>query len=380
MGKKNLLKSTTKKKGTGKATENKSDPKKAASKKTAAKKSTTKKSASAKNPPAGATTKAKKEADIKAKEEAEAKAKAEEEARAKAEAEAKAKAEEEARAKAEAEAKAKAEEEARAKAEAEARAKAEAKAKAEARATSHPEPVQPERPPVPPPSIGESDTVKKLIIALSICLVLIIIPILYTSISNTAKYYLKPRHGALEIWKGSFSPTGEHMVVKIPGAFAPETIKEVYSKNEVYPLACNYYLEKADAVLNIAGMPDFALIRNDLEKAMAYAVTDELKAAINQRLTFIDLAILTYKADLSAAKGTVEGYEAAIGYLAEAARLDLDDNQAELVESKTNAFTSAMESAAAGANEAPESEIPESLEIGSDIPEPIEDIPEDAEH
>jgi len=364
MGKKNLLKSTTKKKGTGKATENKSDPKKAASKKTAAKKSTTKKSASAKNPPAGATTKAKKEADIKAKEEAEAKAKAEEEARVKAEAEAKAKAEEEARAKAEAEA----------------RAKAEAKAKAEARATSHPEPVQPERPPVPPPSIGESDTVKKLIIALSICLVLIIIPILYTSISNTAKYYLKPRHGALEIWKGSFSPTGEHMVVKIPGAFAPETIKEVYSKNEVYPLACNYYLEKADAVLNIAGMPDFALIRNDLEKAMAYAVTDELKAAINQRLTFIDLAILTYKADLSAAKGTVEGYEAAIGYLAEAARLDLDDNQAELVESKTNAFTSAMESAAAGANEAPESEIPESLEIGSDIPEPIEDIPEDAEH
>jgi len=39
-----------------------------------------------------------------------------------------------------------------------------------------------------------------------------------------------------------------------------------------------------------------------------------------------------------------------------------------------------MESAAAGANEAPESEMPESLEIGSDIPEPIEDIPEDAEH
>ncbi|MBW1893717.1 MAG: hypothetical protein JRI91_08490 [Deltaproteobacteria bacterium] len=308
MGKKNLLKSTTKKKGT----------KKTAAKKPVAKKSTPKKIVGAKK----AETEAKAEAEAKAKAEAEAKAKAA----------------------AEVEAKAKAEVEAKAKAEAEAKAKAN---RIEAEDT----------PPIPPPpSIGESDTVKKLVKGISICLILIILPIIYASISNTTNYYLKTSNGALEIWQGNFSPMGEHMVITIPGAVPPETIKKVYSKNEAFPLVCNYFIEKSDAILNIAGIPDFKAIRNDLEKAMTYAITEELRLAIDHRLTSIAFITFMYNADISAAKGTSAGFEAAAGYLEEASRLDLDDQQATLVENKIKTFRNAAESAAAEESAALEAE------------------------
>lgn len=59
--------------------------------------------------------------------------------------------------------------------------------------------------------------------------------------------------------------------------------------------------------------------------------------------------------------------------------LDLDSDQATLVESKTNAFASAAESVAAKENAAPESEMPESIEIPEtvEIPETIEGMPEE---
>ncbi|MBW2219076.1 MAG: hypothetical protein JRF40_06255 [Deltaproteobacteria bacterium] len=336
MGKKNLLKSTTKKKGT----------KKTAAKKPVAKKSTPKKIVGAKK----AETEAKAEAEAKAKAEAEAKAKAA------AEVEAKAKAEVEAKAKAEVEAKAKAEVEAKAKAEAEAKAKAEAEAEAEAKAAANRIEAEDTPPIPPPPSIGESDTVKKLVKGISICLILIILPIIYASISNTTNYYLKTSNGALEIWQGNFSPMGEHMVITIPGAVPPETIKKVYSKNEAFPLVCNYFIEKSDAILNIAGIPDFKAIRNDLEKAMTYAITEELRLAIDHRLTSIAFITFMYNADISAAKGTSAGFEAAAGYLEEASRLDLDDQQATLVENKIKTFRNAAESAAAEESAALEAE------------------------
>jgi len=308
MGKKNLLKSTTKKKGT----------KKTAAKKPVAKKSTPKKIVGAKK------------AETEAKAEAEAKAKAEAEAKAKAAAEV----------------------EAKAKAEVEAKAKAEAEAKAAANRIE-----AEDTPPIPPPpSIGESDTVKKLVKGISICLILIILPIIYASISNTTNYYLKTSNGALEIWQGNFSPMGEHMVITIPGAVPPETIKKVYSKNEAFPLVCNYFIEKSDAILNIAGIPDFKAIRNDLEKAMTYAITEELRLAIDHRLTSIAFITFMYNADISAAKGTSAGFEAAAGYLEEASRLDLDDQQATLVENKIKTFRNAAESAAAEESAALEAE------------------------
>ncbi|MBW2265505.1 MAG: hypothetical protein JRF28_04945 [Deltaproteobacteria bacterium] len=61
------------------------------------------------------------------------------------------------------------------------------------------------------------------------------------SSSNTNNFYLKDDNGAVQIWRGKFAPTGVEKVVSIKGMKAPKPIKDVYSKDEVYPLVFKYF-------------------------------------------------------------------------------------------------------------------------------------------
>jgi hypothetical protein len=183
--------------------------------------------------------------------------------------------------------------------------------------------------------------------------VLLVALIIATSAMNSNKYYIKPSDGTVEIWQGTFSPMGEELLIMLPGVQPPETIKDVYSKTDVYPLISNSYVEKADTLLQVPGIPDFDGIRAYLNKAMSYAVSAESSQIAQVRLNNLDLMILMYKADVAAGKGTVADLEDAKGYLAEAARLDVDVLKLDLVAQKVAAIDDTLAKLKAEAAKAP---------------------------
>ena len=154
------------------------------------------------------------------------------------------------------------------------------------------------------------------------------------SYHNTSKYYLKFADGAVEIWQGTFSPTGKKRILIMPGAAIPAQKKEIYAKEDVYPLAFTFYVSKADALMEVPGMPDFLGIKSYLNRAITFATTDELRQSARVRIDQIDRMILLYKADVAAIKGTRTGLEAALDYLDEAAELSPDEIEIELIKKK----------------------------------------------
>ena len=163
---------------------------------------------------------------------------------------------------------------------------------------------------------------------------LLIALIVGASYSNKGKYYILETDGAVEVWQGTFDPMGKELVISLPGGQPPDDIRNVYSKNEVFPLVCTYYIERADSMLDVPGLLDFEGIRVYLNTAMFYATTEKLRSAISKRLNTIDLMMIMYRADVALSRGTVADLEVALGYLFEAVALDLDKSQADLLEKK----------------------------------------------
>ena len=89
-----------------------------------------------------------------------------------------------------------------------------------------------------------------------------------TSVYNKDKYYLKSTAGAVELWQGTFSPTGKKRILIMPGILIPQKINEVYAKEEVYPMAFNFFVSKADALMEVPGMPDFVGIKSVLPSSL----------------------------------------------------------------------------------------------------------------
>ncbi len=278
-------------------------------------------------------TKRKAEEEAKRKAEEETKRKAQEEAKRKAEEEAKRKAEEETKRKAEEEAKRKAEEETKRKAQEEAKRKAEeeAKRKAEEEAKRKAEEQM-----TPPPAETGADAgkgfnpMKMGIIGFCAIIALLI----FSSYSNTKSYYITEKDGAVEIWRGIFAPMGKTRLMILPGIQMPPEVKKTYGWQDAYRLMYQYYIEKADATLAVPGIPDTAALTQDLEKAISYAPDREMRDAARTRLVSIHMQTLIQKAQAAMNRGTVESAEEAIGFLKEAARYDLSDAEAEMVQRK----------------------------------------------
>jgi len=164
--------------------------------------------------------------------------------------------------------------------------------------------------------------------------VILTVLVIYSSFSNSKNYYIKATDGAVEIWQGRFAPMSQKLLVTLPGAQAPQSIKDVYSKEEVFPLIFNYYVNRADALLDIPGMPDFDGIKFYLNKAISFGISDDLRKKAYVRLNSIDMMTLQYKADVAASKETIDGFKTALKYLKKAALLDLDDSQNKLIKQK----------------------------------------------
>jgi hypothetical protein len=158
--------------------------------------------------------------------------------------------------------------------------------------------------------------------------------VIRASYQNTKKYYLKSAAGAVEIWQGTFSPGGKKRILIMPGVQMPSKIKEVYGKQDVYLLAFKFYVSKADALMEVPGMPDFVGIKSYLNRALSFATTEELHQTAHARINHIDRLILLYKADVAATKGTRSGLETALDYLEQAAELNPDEIETELIQKK----------------------------------------------
>jgi colicin import membrane protein len=158
-----------------------------------------------------------------------------------------------------------------------------------------------------------------------------------SSMVNQGKYYIHSKAGALEIFQGIFAPMGEKLLISLPGVQPPATVKDVYSKTDIYPIIFNYYVDKADTLLKVPGLPDFNGIKTYINKAMPYAITPKAKDIVYSHLNDIDLMILLYKADVAAGKDTLSDLNEAKGFLAEASRLDIDKLKLNLIHQKIDA-------------------------------------------
>jgi colicin import membrane protein len=204
-------------------------------------------------------------------------------------------------------------------------------------------------------------------------LVFLILLVIGGSASNSFKYYMTENQGALEIWKGKFAPIGKKLVIALPGVSAPTDMKKTYRSGDVYPLVFQYYIDKADALLDVPGIPDFEGIKATLKTALEYGSTSDLRTVAFQRLDNIDRLILAYKADVAASRGTIDDLNAAIEFLNAADKLTTDQAQSDLIARTiaTHEVTiAALEEQLAAEQAAIEAEA-ETVAA-----EPVEDVPE----
>jgi hypothetical protein len=233
-----------------------------------------------------------------------------------------------------------------------------------------------EPPPAQAAARKPSDPVDNTMKIFAAGLAFLILLVIGASASNAFKYYLAENQGALEIWKGKFAPMGKKLLITLPGVSAPEDTQRVYRSSEVYPLVFQYYIDKADALLDVPGIPDFEGIKATLKTALEYGSSNALRKVAYQRLDNIDRLILTYKADVAASRGTIDDLKAAIGFLRAADKLTADRTQEELVAQKIaahEATIAALEEQAAAEQAAAE------IESGAAAAEQAENTPEAAE-
>jgi len=174
---------------------------------------------------------------------------------------------------------------------------------------------EPPPPLVSPRGGGTSMAIKAGLGALAV-LVLIIIG---TSFSNRGVFYLKDANGGVQVWRGKFAPIGKELVLHLEAMEMPRPVRDVYSKEEVYPMAFRYFLDKADALLNEPGGPDFSRIKAYLHQAAFYAPTGALRNRVQVRLKDIDFLVLLHRVDIALIKGALPDLQAAKGYLDRAA-------------------------------------------------------------
>ncbi|MCF8052973.1 MAG: hypothetical protein K9L59_17180 [Desulfobacterales bacterium] len=211
----------------------------------------------------------------------------------------------------------------------------------------------------PPPKAAEpADPMEKAfkygIAGFAVLLVILI----GASFANKGNYYLESANGGLKIYQGRFSPMGKELMITLPGVAAPAPAEEAYTMSQVYPLIYNYYLDKADALLGAQGFPDYQGIRRYLNEALKYAPTNEARKAVYERLDGIELMALLYRTDIAARKGTIESLEESLDYLNQAAGLEIDESQAELIDQKREAIRAAIEEKKAQAEAAEAAKTP----------------------
>ena len=164
--------------------------------------------------------------------------------------------------------------------------------------------------------------------------------------------FFRPKDNAIEIWKGEFSPKGKAFFMVLHGIPTVEPVKEVYTQKDVFPLVFTYFIDKADTLLEVPGLPDFEGIKAYLHNAQDYAIDNEMQTAVTTRLNNIERMTLLYKADVAISKDNEDALESAIGLLKKAGTLTPSPAQANEITQKieqARARMSELKSSAAAA-------------------------------
>ena len=208
---------------------------------------------------------------------------------------------------------------------------------------------------LPPSATKPADPADKMLYYGVAGFVLLVLIVVIASWMNTQHYYVKPGKDAVDIWQGKFAPKGARHLISFPGLKLAEPIKDTYTAKEVFPIIYQYYLDKADMLLDGPGVPDFDSVKAYLHQSQDYALTREMKGVIKNRLDAINLMVLLYKADVAASKNSPEDLKAARGYLKEALSYQVDElestrikQKAEAVKMKLERLNSAAAETAAG--------------------------------
>ena len=201
----------------------------------------------------------------------------------------------------------------------------------------------------PPPAAIPADPAGKMLYYGGAGFVLLVLIVVIASWMNTQHYYVKPGKDVVDIWQGKFAPKGARHLISFPGLQLAEPIKDTYTADEVFPIIYQYYLDKADMLLDVPGVPDFDGVKTYLDKSQAYATTREMKTVIRSRLDAINLMVLLYKADVAASKNSPEDLKAARAYFKEALSYQMDELESTRIKQKADAVRTKLE----GLNSAP---------------------------
>ena len=188
-----------------------------------------------------------------------------------------------------------------------------------------------------PASAPESDPVTRAAKIAAAVAAVVVFLLLSISYNNSTKFYIYPKENAIEIWKGRFSPKDNMFFTVLHGIELEQPPAAVYSSKEVFPLIFDYYLDKADTLLEVPGLPDFEGIKNYLHQAEAYVVDGDMKAAVMSRLNTIERMILLYKADVAMSKGTIDSLQSGIKLLKKADAIAASDIQSQEILQKIEA-------------------------------------------
>lgn len=178
---------------------------------------------------------------------------------------------------------------------------------------------------------SQTDPVVRAAIIGAAILALLAVLIIWASFANRAKYYIVPEGDGVAVWQGIFSPTGKRLLAVLPALQPAEPIKEVYARNEVYPLIYTHYLAGADALLQADGLPDYPTIEGHLKAAQRYAADPTARAAVRSRIDNLQRTRLIHQAHVEISKDTPESLAVALERLEQAQRVARDAVQLEAI-------------------------------------------------
>ncbi|ABW67401.1 hypothetical protein [Desulfosudis oleivorans] len=123
--------------------------------------------------------------------------------------------------------------------------------------------------PVQPPAMENGDdAMTRLLWGASAFLVLAVLILLVASSMNAGRYYVTESRGAVEIWKGDFTPGGKERIMVLHDAAWDVKKKRTYSKADVFAFASRFYTAKAGDLLEAEGMRDYSRILSYVDRAI----------------------------------------------------------------------------------------------------------------
>jgi transposase-like protein len=119
---------------------------------------------------------------------------------------------------------------------------------------------------------GPADSTIKYVIGGIGALALVIAFILLASWSNSTKFYLKQNDQMVEFWQGRFAPMGERLVASFSEPKILEAVPEqdVFTKKQAFGILSDYFVMRANEILNTGEPPDLERVRSYLTHACNY--------------------------------------------------------------------------------------------------------------